>query len=125
MNSTDLNRPETEQAAVRVLLAAADHLSSTEPTAVLEAHSLLICISAEAYNQSDRRYDGEGKAASRAALAMSPERADGTTRGEYARAIWRMLEEAGYEWAADANEPAIPRVTGIPGPRAELAKAGS
>ncbi|MFF4292153.1 hypothetical protein ACFY0N_00685 [Streptomyces vinaceus] len=125
MKSIDPNSTDTEQAAIRVLLAVADHLNSTAPTDVLEAHSLLVCISAEAYNAADRRYDGEGKKVSRAALEMSPEREPGSTRGAYARTIWQMLEEAGYEWLADSNEPMIPGIKGIPGPRTELAQAGA
>ncbi|MFD6935269.1 hypothetical protein ACFWAP_03805 [Streptomyces goshikiensis] len=118
-NSTDLNSVGTEQAAVRVLLATADHLNATDPTAVLEAHNLLICISAEAYNAADRCGGGEGTAVSHRALAMSPERKPGVTRGQYARLIWAELEEAGHGWPDGDNDPAIPRITGIPGPRRE------
>ncbi|MFF4388548.1 hypothetical protein ACFY0G_17475 [Streptomyces sp. NPDC001552] len=97
MKLTDLNSPDTEKAAVRVLFAVADHLNTIESAAVLEAHSLLVCISAEAYKLADRRVDGEGMAASRAAMALSPEREAGVTRGAYARLIWAQLEEAGHE----------------------------
>lgn len=118
-NCTDQTTANTEEAASLVLAAVAAHFTATNPTDVLESHSLLICVGAEAYNLADRRSNGEGQAMSKAAMAVMPKVCEGITRGEFARILRKTLANAGHDWPDGDNDPAIPRITGIPGPRTE------
>ncbi|MGW6391155.1 hypothetical protein ACWFR1_11760 [Streptomyces sp. NPDC055103] len=118
-NSTDLNAPDVEEAAHLVLLAVAEHFTATNPTDVLENANLLVCVGAEAYWLVDRRQNGEGQALSKAVVALLPELRKGVTRGEYALLLRAALPTAGHDWPDGPNDPAIPRIKGIPGPRTE------
>jgi hypothetical protein len=100
--------------AARVLAGVADHFTTADPTAVLEHHSLLICVGAEAYELADRSVSGDGQAMSKAAMAALPEFREGITRGEFALLIRAALAEVGHEWTEDDNRRVIPE---IPGPR--------
>ncbi|WP_434593382.1 hypothetical protein [Streptomyces sp. A5-4] len=100
-----------------VLAAVADHLSATSPDDVLEQHSLLISFGAEAYKLKDRSLSTGAQALAKAALAVAPERIDGITRGQYAGELLRLVVDAGHDWPDGDNDPAIPRITGIPGQR--------
>lgn len=108
-------RPAPETA--EVLVAVADHLNATSPDDVLEQRSLLISFGAEAYKLKDRSLSGGAQALAKVALAVAPERTDGMTRREYAGELLRLV--AGHDWPDGPNDPAIPRITGIPGPRTE------
>ncbi|MFJ7592495.1 hypothetical protein ACIQZO_35020 [Streptomyces sp. NPDC097617] len=118
-NSTDLNALDVAEAAPRVLLAVAEHFTEVNPTEELEQHLLLLAIGAEAYELSDRSLSGGADKLARAAFALAPELRQDITRGEYALLARGVLAEAGHEWTEDDNAPAIPRITGIPGPRRE------
>ncbi|WP_284576712.1 hypothetical protein [Streptomyces sp. 2P-4] len=108
-----------DEGAHAVLLAVADHFTATHPTDVLEQHSLLIAFGAEAYKLTDRSLTGGATELARTALALAPAPADDVTRGEYALILRRTVAEAGHDWPDGENDPAIPRITGIPGPRTE------
>lgn len=103
--------------AIPVLLAVADHLNGTSPDDVLEQYSLLICFGAEAYKLKDRSLGGGAQAIAKAAFAVAPERTEGITRRAYAGELLRLVADAGHDWPSGDNDPAIPRITGIPGPR--------
>nr|WTB35077.1 hypothetical protein OG781_41525 [Streptomyces sp. NBC_00830] len=91
-NCTDRN---AEKAAGLVLLAIADHLTTTDPTGVLEQHSLLICVGAEAYKLADRSVIGGADELASAALALAPEPTGGLTRGEFALRLRRLVGKDG------------------------------
>ncbi|BBA98303.1 hypothetical protein RVR_4436 [Actinacidiphila reveromycinica] len=112
MNSTDQKTAQADETASAVLRAVADHFTDTNPTDVLEQHSLLVCVGAEAYRLTERRSDGSGQALSKAALATMPEVPAGITRGEFALHLRRAA--ASHEWTSDDNERVIPT---IPAPR--------
>ncbi|MET9321940.1 hypothetical protein ABZX75_17360 [Streptomyces sp. NPDC003038] len=114
--STDLTRVGADAAVGHVLLAVADHFTENNPTKELEPVALLIAFGAEAYRLTDRSIGGGGQALAKAAFEAAPELIPGTTRGEYAL-ILRTAAKDGAEWGDDANEPVIPRITGIPSPR--------
>ncbi|MEU6929002.1 hypothetical protein AB0A05_07540 [Streptomyces sp. NPDC046374] len=105
--------PET----VEVLIAVSDHLTANSPDDVLEQHSLLISFGAEAYKLKDRSFSGDAQALAKAAFAVAPERTEGITRRQYAADLVRLISEAGHDWPDGDNDPAIPRITGIPGQR--------
>ncbi|MFD5788630.1 hypothetical protein ACFWH1_18655 [Streptomyces sp. NPDC127037] len=109
-NCTDLKSPGTGEAARLVLAAVAEHFTETNPTGVLEQHSLLVCVGAEAYRFTERRSDGSGQALSKAAFEVMPPLPAGITRGEFAL----HLRRAAHEWTSEDNERAIPT---IPAPR--------
>ncbi|MFF2940234.1 hypothetical protein ACFVSQ_10365 [Streptomyces niveus] len=100
-----------------VLVAVADHLSATSPDDVLDQQSLLISFGAETYKLKDRSLSGGAQALARAAFEVAPERTDGITRSQYAGELVRLV--AGHDWPDGDNDPAIPRIIGIPGPRTE------
>jgi hypothetical protein len=106
------------EGAERVLVAVADHFTEINPTEELEQHALLIAFGAEAYKLTDRSMRGGADQLARAAFALAPELVPGTTRGEFAL-ILRRTATAGHDWPDGDNDPAIPRITGIPGPRTE------
>lgn len=112
MNSTDRDTAPAERTASSVLLAVANHFTETAPTDVLEQHSLLVCVGAEAYRLAERRSTGETQALSKAALAVMPEVPEGITRGEFALRLRRTA--AHHEWTDDDNTKVIPS---IPAPR--------
>jgi hypothetical protein len=107
------------EGAERVLIAVADHFTEIKPTEELEQPALLIAFSAEAYRLTDRSMSGGAEKLARAAFALAPELVPGTTRGEYALILRRTAATAGHDWPDGDNDPAIPRITGIPGPRTE------
>ncbi|RPK58110.1 hypothetical protein EES44_24570 [Streptomyces sp. ADI96-15] len=115
-------RQGTDQAArpalaTQVLVAVADHLNATSPDDVLDQQSLLISFGAEAYKLKGRSLNSGAQDLAKAALALAPERTDGMTRREYAGELVRLV--AGHDWPDGDNDPAIPRITGIPGQRTE------
>ncbi|WNI31484.1 hypothetical protein [Streptomyces sp. ITFR-6] len=107
---TDQTTPVVDKWVTSVLLAVADHFTETTPTAVLEQHSLLVSVGAEAYRLVERRSDGSGQALSKAALAAMPEVPAGITRGEFALCLRRAVDK----WTSDDNERVTPT---IPAPR--------
>lgn len=113
-NSTDLKVGDRVMSPSSVLLAVADHFTETDPTDVLEQHSLLVCVGAEAYRLTERRSTGEAQALSKATLAVMPEVPEGITRGEFALHLRRAV--SAHEWTDDDNKKVIP---GIPRPRTE------
>ncbi|MFE4796189.1 hypothetical protein ACFRFL_13995 [Streptomyces sp. NPDC056708] len=115
-NCTDLKTVDAEKAAGLVLLAVANHFTTTNPTAVLESNSLLVCIGAEAYNLAGRSVNGDASVMSRAALGAAPEVPEGTTRGEAALLLRKAAVACGYDWTNEDNQRTIPTV---PGPRTE------
>ncbi|MEC3995210.1 hypothetical protein VSR01_17375 [Actinacidiphila sp. DG2A-62] len=116
---TDLNAVGRDREDVsRVLVAVADHFTKTNPTEELEQSSLLVAFGAEAYKLTGRSLDGTAQALAKAALATAPELVPGTTRGEFAL-ILRRAATAGHDWPDGPNDPAIPRITGIPGQRTQ------
>ncbi|MEV3895357.1 hypothetical protein [Streptomyces anulatus] len=115
---TDLKAVSTGDAAA-VLAAVAEHFTTTHPTAPLERHSLLIAFGAEAYKLTDRSITGGADKLAKAALELAPARIADVTRGEYALLLRRAAVEAGHDWPDGDNDRAIPRITGIPGPRTE------
>ncbi|MFI0934633.1 hypothetical protein ACH4RG_23285 [Streptomyces sp. NPDC021019] len=114
---TDL-KPATHD-DVAVLLAVADHFTITHPTAPLEHHSLLIAFGAEAYKLHNRSTTAGADKLAKAALALAPARTTDVTRGEYALLLRHVAAEAGHDWPDGDDDRAIPRITGIPGPRTE------
>ncbi|MFD3609006.1 hypothetical protein ACFWXA_13195 [Streptomyces atroolivaceus] len=120
-NPTDLN-PEEATAQVdaftaAVLVAVGEHFRTVNPTDVLENTNLLICVGAEAYNLVDRRKANNAPALAKAAMALMPELRKGITRGEYVFLVRDVVVAAGHDWPDGDNDPAIPRITGIPGQR--------
>lgn len=108
-----------DESTVAVLRAVGEHLRTVNPTDVLENTNLLMCVGAKAYNLVDRRLDGDAPRLARTAMAAMPELREGITRGEYALHIRNVVLTAGHDWPDGDNDPAIPRITGIPGPRTE------
>ena len=111
MNSTDRAAGSTPAGtedprvtAGRVLAMVADHLTATDPSDVLEPHSLLVCVGAEAYKLADRSAFGEAAEISRAALAEAPEAPQGITRGEFALLLLKASSACGYDWRSDDSE---------------------
>ncbi|MBT2492355.1 hypothetical protein J7E96_28365 [Streptomyces sp. ISL-96] len=123
MNCTDQvgATPEArlDESTVAVLRAIGEHFRTVNPTDVLENTKLLVCVGAEAYNLVDRRLDGDAPGLARTAMAAMPELREGITRGEYVLHIRDAVLAAGHDWPDGDNDPAIPRITGIPGPRTE------
>ncbi|WP_228976673.1 hypothetical protein [Streptomyces sp. DH12] len=101
------------------MLAVADHFTDTDPTAKLEQLSLVVAFGAEAYLLTGGRLDGKGQELAKAAFTMAPAPREGITRGEYALILRGAAAEAGHDWPDGDNDPAIPRIAGIPGPRTE------
>ncbi|MFD4315040.1 hypothetical protein [Streptomyces sp. NPDC058548] len=116
-NCTDLNALDVEAVAPLVLSAVAEHFTVTNPTDVLESANLLICVGAEAFRLVDRRPGGEAQALAKHVMTLMPELHEGITRGEYALHVRALLPSAGHDWPDGPNDPAIPRITGIPAPR--------
>ncbi|MFF0395142.1 hypothetical protein ACFYSJ_05050 [Streptomyces sp. NPDC005248] len=115
MNSTDQAAGSTPAGtedprvtAGRVLAMVADHFTATDPSDVLEPHSLLVCVGAEAYKLADRSTSGGADKLARAALDLAPELTGEITRGEYALRLFKV--------ARVDSEPVIPR---FPEPRTE------
>ncbi|WP_327415447.1 hypothetical protein [Streptomyces sp. NBC_01233] len=122
-NLTDQNTQETtvpmDAFTAAVLVAVGEHFRTVNPTDALENANLLVCVGAEAYNLVDRRVAGNAPALAKAALALMPERREGITRGEYVLHIRDAVLAAGHDWPDGDNDPAIPTIPGIPGPRTE------
>lgn len=123
MNSTDQDAgsapTRTEDPRVtagRVLAMVAAHFTATDPSDVLEPHSLLVCVGAEAYKLADRSMSGGADKLARAALDLAPELTGEITRGEYALRLFKVARVASYEWTEVDSEPVIPR---FPEPRTE------
>lgn len=122
-NPTDLNTeeatPRVDAFTAAVLVAVGEHFRTVNPTEVLENANLLVCVGAEAYNLVDRRLAGDAPALSKAAMALMPELREGITRGEYMILVRDVVLTGGHDWPDGENDRAIPRITGIPGPRTE------
>ncbi|MGW6416324.1 hypothetical protein [Streptomyces sp. NPDC055055] len=108
-----------DEPTMAVLRAVAQHFRTVNPDYALESLSLQVCVGAEAYNLVDRRRDGDAHRIARAALAAMPEMLTGITRGEYVLHIRETVLNAGHDWPDGDNDPAIPSIPGIPGPRTE------
>ncbi|MFF5131830.1 glycoside hydrolase family 3 C-terminal domain-containing protein [Streptomyces syringium] len=91
-----------DEPTVAVLLAVAKHFRTVNPADVLEGTNLLECVSAAAYDLADRSLGGDERKTARAALTSLD-----------------IVLAAGHDWPDDDNDPAVPRITGIPGPRTE------
>ncbi|MFF1962951.1 hypothetical protein ACFVW5_04885 [Streptomyces sp. NPDC058232] len=91
--------------AGRVLAMVADHFTATDPSDVLEPHSLLVCVGAEAYKLSDRPMFVGAAQMSRAALAEAPEAPEGITRGEFALLLLKAATACGFDWRSEDSEP--------------------
>lgn len=100
--------------AGRVLAQVADHFTAVNPEEPLESHSLLVCISAEAYELAGRSVHGDAGTMSREAWAAAPEVPADITRGEFALHLRDAAKRCGFNWSSDDNQPVIPR---IPAPR--------
>ncbi|WTW95448.1 hypothetical protein OG216_19595 [Streptomycetaceae bacterium NBC_01309] len=110
VNPTDPTWLDPEPTVQDVLLGVATHLTQTNPTAALESYTVLVCVGAEAYKQTDRRTDGVARALAQAAMTVVPEPPRAVTRGEYA--LWlRKVVASQNEWTEADNEPVIPSVT--------------
>lgn len=120
-NPTDLNTeeatPRVDAFTAAVLVAVGEHFRTVNPTDVLENTNLLVCVGAEAYNLVDRRKARNAPALAKAAMALMPELREGITRGEYVFLVRDVVVAAGHDWPDGDNDPAIPRITGIPGQR--------
>lgn len=73
--------------AVRLLNAAADRLSATDPDAPVNRVQLLARFTATAYTAVPRMPEDELHAAVREALAAAPPVRERTTRGEYSACL--------------------------------------
>ncbi|WP_433916928.1 hypothetical protein [Streptomyces sp. NBC_01744] len=111
MNSTDQAAGSTPAGtedprvtAGRVLAMIADHFTTTDPSDVLEPHSLLVCVSAEAYKLADRPMFVGAAQMARAALAEAPDAPEGITRGELALLLLKAATACGYDWRSEDNE---------------------
>lgn len=101
-----------------VLVRVAEHFRTVDHDARLDGLNLLACVSAEAFFVADGAED-EGAELARLALEALPELFVGITRGEARIHLRRVVVEAGHDWPDGDNDPAIPTITGIPGPRRE------
>ncbi|MFD9422235.1 MULTISPECIES: hypothetical protein [unclassified Streptomyces] len=112
-----------DEPTAAVLVAVAEHFRSVRPTDALECTDLLVCVGAEAYNFVGRRLDGSSALLAEAALAAMPHMFGGITRGEAVFHVRATVVAAGHDWPDGDNDPAIPRIPGIPGQRSPQAAA--
>lgn len=123
MNCTDqVSAPPAarlDESTAAVLVAVAKHFRTVNPADAVEDMSLLVCVSTAAYDFAGRTLGSDDKRIARAALAVLPEPFDGITRGEYVLHIRGAVIAGGHDWPDGDNDPAIPRITGIPAPRVE------
>ncbi|MFC9341438.1 hypothetical protein ACFT0G_25415 [Streptomyces sp. NPDC057020] len=108
-----------DEPTVAVFRAVAQHFRTVNPTDVLEATNLVVSVGAEAYNHVGRSLGGDAPSLARTAMAAMPELHGGITRGEYVLHIRDAVLRAGHEWPDGDDDPAIPRIPGIPAPRTE------
>jgi len=95
-----------------VLTAVAEHFTDVNPSVVLDAPSLLICVSTTAYELAGRSIGTDSAAMSRAAMDAVPEMPAGVTRGAAAVLMREAVEECGHEWTEADNGRVIPRIPG-------------
>ncbi|MCY0957688.1 hypothetical protein [Streptomyces sp. H27-H5] len=110
-------RPDAFVAAV--LVAVGEHFRTVNPADAVATANLLVRVTAEAYHLVERREARDAPALARVAMAVMPAAYAGISRGEYVLHIRNVVVEAGHDWPSGPNDPAIPRITGIPGPRTE------
>ncbi|MFE3378770.1 hypothetical protein [Streptomyces anulatus] len=123
MNCTDqipaTPAPRMDEPTVAVLRAVAEHFRTVDPAVLLAPVDLTVRVAVESFVQVERRMAGDGLDLARQVRAVLPDPLDDITRGEYVLHLRDLVLTDGHDWPSGDNDPAIPKIPGIPGPRTE------